>query len=36
MRYGAQAEVLDPKELRDMVRQEVQEMVGVYGGKSDL
>jgi proteasome accessory factor B len=31
MRYGAQAEVLDPKELRDMVRQEVQEMVGVYG-----
>lgn len=31
MRYGAHAEVLEPKELRDMVRQEAEKMVGVYG-----
>jgi predicted DNA-binding transcriptional regulator YafY len=34
MRYGAQAEVLEPRELRDMVTQEVREMGNVYG-KSD-
>jgi predicted DNA-binding transcriptional regulator YafY len=34
MRYGAQAEVLEPRELRDMVTQEVREMDEVYG-KSD-
>ncbi|NTV06820.1 MAG: WYL domain-containing protein, partial [Chlorobiaceae bacterium] len=31
MHYGAQAEVLEPKELRDMVRLEVREMGEVYG-----
>ena len=31
MRYGAQAEVLEPRELRDMVTQEVREMDAVYG-----
>ena len=31
MQYGAQAEVLEPKELRDMVRLEVREMGEVYG-----
>lgn len=31
MRYGAQAEVLEPPELRDMVSQEVREMGEVYG-----
>jgi predicted DNA-binding transcriptional regulator YafY len=31
MRYGAQAEVLEPRELRDMVTQEVREMGEVYG-----
>ncbi len=30
MRYGAQAEVLQPSELRDMIRQEVQAMGAVY------
>jgi predicted DNA-binding transcriptional regulator YafY len=31
MQYGAQAEVLRPEELRDMVRMEVKEMGEVYG-----
>ena len=31
MRYGAQAEVLEPRELRDMVTQEVREMGEAYG-----
>jgi len=31
MRYGAQAEVIEPQELRDMVSQEVREMGEVYG-----
>ena len=37
MRYGAQAEVLEPEELRDMVKLEVREMGAVYGnGVSDV
>lgn len=35
MRYGKEAEVLEPQELRDMVRSEVREMGVVYGW-SDL
>ncbi|NTU74396.1 WYL domain-containing protein [Candidatus Roizmanbacteria bacterium] len=31
MQYGSQAEVLEPEELRDMVRMEVKEMEEVYG-----
>jgi proteasome accessory factor B len=31
MQYGAQAEVLEPAELRDMIREEVREMEKVYG-----
>jgi predicted DNA-binding transcriptional regulator YafY len=31
MRYGAQAEVIEPQELRDMVSQEVRELGEVYG-----
>ncbi len=31
MRYGAQAEVVEPKELRDMVVQELLEMEKMYG-----
>ncbi|WP_287373869.1 WYL domain-containing transcriptional regulator [Prosthecochloris sp.] len=31
MRYGKEAEVLEPQELRDMVRSEVQDMGAVYG-----
>jgi predicted DNA-binding transcriptional regulator YafY len=31
MHYGAEAEVLEPEELRDMVRLEVKEMGEVYG-----
>lgn len=33
MRYGREAEVLKPQELRDMVRNEVREMGEVYGMK---
>lgn len=33
MRYGAHAEVLEPEQLRDMVRQEAEKMVEVYGDK---
>lgn len=33
MRYGAQAEVLEPKELREMVSQEVREMGEIYKGE---
>ncbi|NTV32371.1 MAG: WYL domain-containing protein, partial [Deltaproteobacteria bacterium] len=31
MRYGAQAEVLEPPELREMIMQEVREMGEIYG-----
>ena len=31
MRYGKEAEVLEPQELRDMVRKEVRDMGEVYG-----
>ncbi|WP_353851468.1 WYL domain-containing protein [Prosthecochloris sp.] len=31
MRYGKEAEVLAPAELRDMVRNEVRDMGVVYG-----
>ena len=33
MRYGAQAEVLEPRELRDLMTLEVREMGDVYGDK---
>jgi predicted DNA-binding transcriptional regulator YafY len=34
MRYGAQAEVLQPDELREMIKMEVREMGVVYGGST--